>query len=288
MDDEDFYVENNKFFEKMFKYLNYDFLDDYSLENLSELMNIFNKISDYNKRFLYGGFVKSKSIVPIFIEVIKDLGDKRLLDYYLEKVSEIPMERTRLLSKNNSCLEHYFLEDYIKFSAILVPKGLFRYSDVASYAHEMGHVADMENKNREKKDYYEYSEVLSILLEYFTFLKLMGNRGDNIFYRERLVCERNASKAAISSINRLKSEFGSSDEHKYYTYDIADSNKYLRSSDFAFQFIDLLGEDRAELCRLLTSTLMGERTVAELGESLDINTDGCKRLVKEYEKRKRR
>lgn len=285
MMDRHFYIESNKYFEKMLKSLNYDFLDDYSFENLSKLRDIFSKISTYNGRILYGSHVNPREIIPTFISVIESFGNKELLEYYKEKISSVPIRNTKYLKKSDSCLDICFLEDHIDFSAILMPRGKTRYADIASYSHEMGHIADMENKDKDKVDHYEFSEVLPILLEYFTFIKLLGDAGETLFYRERLGYEKNAAVVGVSSIDFLKSELGSFDEDKYYMYDVAGTNKYLLSSDFAFQFIDLLNKDRAELYRLLSSTLMGEKSVLELGNTLDIDTSGCKRLIKEYEKR---
>jgi predicted RNase H-related nuclease YkuK (DUF458 family) len=73
----------------MLKSLNYDFLDDYSFENLYKLRDIFSKISTYNGRILYGSHVNPREIIPTFISVIESFGNKELLEYYKEKISNL-------------------------------------------------------------------------------------------------------------------------------------------------------------------------------------------------------
>lgn len=285
MENSEFYIENNRHFEKMLNSINYSFLYDYSFDYIKEVENLCKKICLYNGKIIYDRKIKISNVFNAFLEIVKFLGNKELYEYYKEKVFEIPITFDKGMRKGNACIEYYFIEDGIFVNSVHMSNHIKRCMDLSSYVHEMGHVAYFDNKPRDKSDYFEYSEVLSILLEYFAFVFLLDKKGEDIFFKERLSMEKNAAKAAIKSINNLNRINVSEEKKKYLISDIADSNKYFVSSDFVFQCVDLLKEDRTEFLKLFSSTLLGDNTVKEFGENLGIKSDNCKRLIKEYERR---
>lgn len=285
METMDFYVENIRHFNEMLKSMNYSFLYDYSFDDVKKIENLCKKICLYNGKNIYDKKINVTNVFNIFLEIIKSIGNKELYEYYKEKVFEIPISFDKGMKKGNAFIEYYFIDNGIFVNSVHMSNNIKRCMDVSSYVHEMGHVACFDNKPRDKSDYFEYSEVLSILLEYFCFVFLLGKKGEEFFFKERLSLEKIAAKAGIKSINSLNRVNISDEKKQYLISDIADSNKYFVSSDFAFQCVDLVKKDRIEFLKMFSSTLLGENTVKEFGDSLGIKNDGCKRLIKEYERR---
>lgn len=287
MRSEQFYEDNNEYFEENGKRLNYTFLNSYSSEELHNLRESFSSIIDYDKRILPGKRIREDLIKEYFLKVIESLGNKELLEYFKERVDFLRILRDPDFTQGNASLNMFFLDDEIYADSVILPDTYYTHHlDVASFAHELGHLASYENKPKELSDFYEYSEVLPILLEYFTFTNLQGDRGVESFYRGRLNYEKKAAVGGMRAIDALSMADKGTAQEKYFLYDVANSCKYLTSSDFAFQAVDLLQCDREEVVNQMTSVLLGKKSASQMKDALGIDTSGCKRLVKEYNRRK--
>lgn len=116
-----------------------------------------------------GKRIREELIKEYFLKVIKSLGNKELLKYFKERVDFLRILRDSNLTQGNASLNMFFLDDEI----LILPDTYYAHHlGVASFAHELGHLTSYESKPKELSDFYEYFEVLPILLEYFTFTNL--------------------------------------------------------------------------------------------------------------------
>lgn len=287
MKSEDFYIDSNRYFENISALLNYKFKGEHSKEELEKLKHLCLSILWYDRKILKGPQIDSRLIKEYFMDMVRIFDNKTLTEYFASVVNSMEIVRDSSLKQGNASLNLFVIDDQFLAAGVVLPDTFNAYAvDVASFAHELGHLACYENKPKEKEESFECSETLPMLLEFFSFLFFQGEKGEESFLRGRLLYEKRAALSILSNIDLLNDRNNSEAVLRYLMYDITNGEKYLNSCDFACQLIDLFHEDRSEIIKQLSKVLLGEISTVELGNKLGIDTTFCKRLVKEYNSRK--
>ncbi len=145
--------------------------------------------------------------------------------------------------------------------------------DFTSIAYRLGEIPGIVNNY--KDEYYDYQKAFPIFLEYLACKELDKENGKDIFMDIRL--DKSKSMASF-----------------YLSYDELASNnqrevfRYISSLEFVLELLDRIKEDREVVNDELSKYVLESKSLREVGESLGIDTSGCKRLLKEINTRKQR
>ncbi len=150
-------------------------------------------------------------------------------------------------------------------------------NDIA-LSHEYGHAPTYVNPHKNKKEFYEYVEVLPIFFEYLACLALDRENAMKKFLDIRLDLIKEGAQDFFHQKKSVRGNGSYSDQH--YINNMDDAYKYIKSFEYVLQLIDRFHEDSNMVNKELDKYVYGEKTMRELSSSLDINTAGCKKLLK--------
>lgn len=224
--------------------------------------------------------VKVENLRSFFLNSLEALENTNITDYFDFKTSSIKIVRDKRYGSQDSELEYekYFGEP-TKFKLRITSKPL-TVSGQMAYAHEMGHVPEIDNP---RESFLEYNEALPMFMEYLIELRRHKNKEKafDYFLLERLPMEQEEARDIMKIYKRI--------EHKndmvrlYHTQLFADYYKYLESLEYTIQLIDRMDEDLNAVSDEIQKITEG-RSLVKTAENLDINTDGIKRLQMEYKR----
>jgi hypothetical protein len=227
--------------------------------------------------------VKEHNLRPFFLNSLKVFNNPRLLDYFAYKTDGIKLIRDRKYRSQESELEYekYFGEP-MRFK-LHMPSKKLTVSEQMAYAHEIGHIPELDNP---RESYLEHTEALPIFMEYLIELRRHKDKDKafDYFLLERLPMEQDEARDILKIYKRI--------EHKndmirlYHTQLFADYYKYLESLEFVIQMVDRMGDDLEAIGDEIEAITDG-RSLVKTAENLDIDTDGCKRLQMEYKRMSR-
>lgn len=281
------YKIDNPAFEKVLRLLNYSFLKEYSEEDIKEIREICEQIVKIDCPINLGRTLNfdRDDIKNFFLETIASIGNKDILEYYRKRVESMEIYFRRYIKKEGAQINLGIKDNKIVCGPILLPerKNIKEY-DLLSFSHEMGHVACYENKNLAIVEYFEYSEVIPILFEYFASLQLDRRRPTDFFFRNRLSCEQKAASLILEILDYWEKSKDEKAKSNCLITSLIEDSKYLYSSDTAFQFIDLMRTDKKEVAKLISEVVIGDKSVKDMTEHFNINSSG-KRLIKEIPRR---
>ena len=224
------------------------------------------------------GVVEEDTLKLFFIESLKLLENKGIVNYYRDVIGRTTVVRDPKLDQNDGRLNQY--EDSNGFSTfeIKLPTGKLSFEAELIYGHEMGHVPEIDKPRR---SFLEYQEVLPIFYEYLTFVRRYGQKSAmDAFIGERIPMDIEHGKEMkhfcdASARNTYMQQI-------YARLRVADSYKYLESTDFVLQLIDILEKDKRKVATEIKQVIEGKSTI-DVAKDLSIDTEGCKRLLKQYQ-----
>ena len=156
-------------------------------------------------------------------------------------------------------------------------------SEQLGYAHEMGHIPHLE---KPRDDFLEYSEALPIFFEYLSALNKKNNPDDALdyFLSERLPIEQDEARDMMKIFKNMyvKDEMVKLYHHQLFV----DYYKFFESFEYALQLIDRMKDDKDAVSKEIEKVIDGYSLV-DTASNLEIETDGCKRLLQEYKRMSR-
>ena len=166
---------------------------------------------------------------------------------------------------------------------MFLPKGTLYVSDQLSYSHEIGHIPELDLV---RKSYLEYTEALPIFMEYLCELRRHPDKKEALdyFLIERLPMEQSEASDILKIYKNT--EHPNELIRLYHQQLFADYYKYLESLEFVLQLIDRMDSDKEAVGKEIEAIIMG-KSLIETARSLDIETDGCERTLKEYKRMSR-
>ena len=210
------------------------------------------------------------SVKSLFLGNISILGDKTKL-YYGQRGPLIKIERTCELKPG-----YAEIVGFPKKEKIYVTNRQFTDEDFIAVSHEFGHVPTLENPA--KDEYFEYFEVLPMYLEYLACLGIDKEKAMDLFLKIRLDSVKRESKFYLDHTRQIKNNNSNSD--KMHTLLRRDYYKYIKSLEFVLQLIERANGDQEKVNELLDQVVLGQRAIKDIRKPLDIDTTGCKQLLK--------
>ncbi len=210
-------------------------------------------------------------IKEIFFNQISILGDDTKLFY--EK--RFPKIKVKKENYRNGDAEIYGNSSK---QVIYVTNREFKDIDYIAISHEYGHVPTFVNPPRKKFEYYEYLETFPMYLEYLAWLSLDKENAINKFLDVRLDLIKGEAQNFFKEKKKVRGNGSYSDQ--YYIISMDKSFKYIKSFEYALQLIDRAHDDQNKVNFELDKYVSGEKTMRELKDSLEIDTAGCKKILK--------
>ena len=153
--------------------------------------------------------------------------------------------------------------------------------DFMAYTHELGHLPQMRKPL--KDEYFEYIETFPMFLEYLASLKIGGKKDGDLFLKVRLNICKEMAKAYLRYSKDMKDDGSYKD--KFLFYQKREIIKYMKSLDYALQLIDRINDDPKTTKKELDKYVLSDKSMRDISETLDINTNGCKKLMKTIDKK---
>ncbi len=266
------------------KALMHDYKNGYSKEEREEIFKLCRKISRARIPSTNDSkeFVREEVIGPFFLRSLKVFDNAIISGYFEDKVHTVKLVKDKSCCDDEAELTYtYSRNGGRNFKMSFPKKQRYNYTDQMSYAHEMGHVPEIELV---RKSFLEYSETLPIFMEYL--IELRKHKDDpqaafDYFLMERLPIEQSEARDILKQFKLV--DLPTKNQSVYYLQQFADYYKYLESLDFVIQLIDRMGEDRKAVGDEIEKIIMG-KTLLETRDRLGIDTDGCPRLLREYKR----
>lgn len=259
--------------------------NDYDDDERQEIFKLCRKISRANisESTLKDENVREEVIKPYFLRSLKVLENPRILDYFTNKTQKIKLIRDGKFIEQETELDFDRKTGQPTKFILRLPKGQLTMSEQMGFAHEMGHVPLID---KPREDFLEYSEALPIYMEYLTALRKQKDRGKALdyFLTERLPMEYEEAKDIMKIFKRIENK--DTIIRLYHTQLFADYYKYLESLEFALALIDRMDSDLPAVSDEVEKVITGT-SLANMADNLDITTDGCERLLKEYKRMSR-
>jgi hypothetical protein len=215
-----------------------------------------------------------KNIKKIFLSSIYNLG-KDTKEYYKTCLPHI--KKIKVSAFDNGYAE---IAGDSKKQSIYITKKPFKDVDFIAFSHELGHVPYLINGA--KGDYFEYSEVLSIFLEYLACINLYEDKAKEFFLRIRMLIAKDEAKSYLYDYN----ESSNIDNYQYIHFANMKRNniKYIYSLEYVLYLIEMFQTDKKELNKIIDSIICESSTFKKYEKDLGFDISSCKRLIKEASK----
>ena len=255
----------------------YDDVKSYKVEFIKELddrIGICKEVIDSNcidyKGRKISNFKFNKDI-SVFLDNMP-LGLKR---YYKEVLPKVRIAKDETILNGEA-----FMIGCDKTVSVMVTNKPLKDIDLIAYSHEFGHIPIFLNPTGD--EYYEYMEVLPMYLEYLACKKLNDNNPHELFINQRMTDLKVMAKDYIRNNREIRNN--ESDKDKFYKKENLEIFKYFKSIDYALQLIECEKEDENAVHFLLAQNAYGNRSFKKIANYLDIDTRGCRKLLKEINK----
>ncbi len=206
-----------------------------------------------------------------FMSFINDLNSS-VKDYYIDALQKIKLVRDNSV-KNG---EAYLIGNNESLAVFMTAKP-FMDTDFIAYSHEYGHVPTFFNPSRD--EYFEYLEVLPMYFEFLACKKLNNDNPKELFVHNRIGDLKTMARGFIRDNKEIKNNGSYKD--KFFENEKAEAYKYFKSMDYTLQLIDNYMEDEKAVNFLIARNINGEKSFKNIAGLLDVDTRGCKRLLKE-------
>lgn len=247
--------------------------DEVLVKSYEDQYGICKELSSINAKYYLGNKMDSSNIKNLFLGAIKPLN-YRIVDYYRGISSKVDIDRNPYLMNGDALITQ---SDPLK---IYITSNEFRDSDFIAFSHEFGHIPQIENTTNH--DSYFYGEILPIFLEYLACTKIDKNNAFELFLKQRMYDVKKSSKIYLD----LQKEIRRSSSYKLEALKNRqlETIRYLKSFDYVIQLIDRFKDSRTDVISELEEVLFNKNTFSKMEKRLDIDTDGCRRLIKEAKK----
>lgn len=257
--------------------LKYKYL--YNHYERSQLFDIARKINRHNPVIVpeSNNLIKERDLYKSFLTSIEVFDNDFIYDYYDDILKKITLVRSKSVEGDDAELEYDISKGKPTKFYVNLPKTKLTITNQIGFAHEMGHVPEID---KPRKSFYEYSETIPMFFEYISSLDCYGpvDGKDNFIY-ERLSMELVEAYNILKIFKKCDSKNES--ERLYYTQLFADNYKFLESLDYALQLIDLYETDKNVVIEEIEKVIKG-KSLIDVSKDLNIDSSGCKRLIKEY------
>ena len=224
--------------------------------------------------------VKEEVLRPYFLRSLTILNSSIISDYFTDRTQRIKVFRESGCSSDDIELDYTRTDGRNLSMRLIIPKSKLTMDDQIGYAHEIGHIPELETL---RKSYLEYEEVLPMFMEFLIHLRKYRDFDEafNHFLFTRLTMEQDAARDIIKICKVIK---GTSPLiEKYYKLLIADCYKFLESLDYTIQLIKISDDDLIAVTEEIENVLNG-KSLIRVAKDLDIRTDNCLVLQKEYKR----
>ena len=267
------------------KVLNIGYKNSYCTDERREIFKLCRKIKRSELPTSTDGKVPvdEASIRPFSIRSLKVFNNSAIVDYFDEKTKSIKIVRDRKNATGEADMEYTKPNSKQTQYTMFLPKGTLYVSDQLSYSHEIGHIPELDLV---RKSYLEYTEALPIFMEYLCELRRHRDKQEALdyFLIERLPMEQSEASDILKIYKNT--EHPNHLIRLYHQQLFADYYKYLESLEFVLQLIDRMDTDKEAVGKEIEAILMG-KSLIETAKSLDIETDGCEKTLKEYKRMSR-
>jgi hypothetical protein len=223
------------------------------------------ELSKLRTRKFIGRQFKDKNLDKRFIHSLRKLNPD-LIEFY--KNNEIKVVRNK--SFQNGVVK---LIDEEGTKQIALTDKPLKESDFTSYAYTLGSVPTLINDYKE--EYYDYQKVFPIFLEYLACLELDKENGKDMFMNIRMDKSKRMALFYLFYDNNVEHD-------RKFNNNKIEVFKHIRSLEFVLELIDKMKEDRSVVNDELSKYVLESKSLREVGETLDISTTGCKKLLKEF------
>ncbi len=260
----DEYEEEIDNFERTIKDSSYTFIDNQDYE---ELIDVFNRV--YLKESL-GKKLKDVDLKALFLDTIKKMG-KDTQDFYKNQMPKIKLVRDPYIGHD----EAYSLGKKDSQLIHITYRPLYAY-DFACFSHELGHIPGFIKVA--KDDYFEYNEVLPMLMEYLAWYKAENIEGIYEFLKNRLAILKESAQVFFYYKYSLE---GLDDVgKKYLEMKTKRVESYFHSFEYVLKLIERISEDEDIALSEVDKYVTGDKSLKDIGKTLGIDTSGCKKLLK--------
>lgn len=215
-------------------------------------------------------YIDSKNFKKMFLRSIDLLGAKTK-EYYKDATSKLEIDRTPKLVNGDS-----IIVGNSKDQTAYITNRKSREDDFIAFSHEMGHYKVIVDSSH--GDYFEYGEVLPMFLEYLSCKTINEKNAYEMFLRNRLQAVKSDAQEYFKLRNTLKGNNSAKDE--YIRLEMKNRMRYFISVDYVLQLIERFKKDRSEVSRAIDEYLIDHNTFKNLESRLDIDTTGCKTLLR--------
>lgn len=259
--------------------INYKYLYDKS--ERQEIFKIARKISRYipinveesrntiNENKLYKNFLSS---IEIF-------NSDLIYNYFNNHLNRLTLVRSKTVLDDDAELEYELKKKGNTKFYLNLPVTKLTITNQMGFAHEMGHIPEID---KPRHSFLEYSEAIPMFLEYISALECYGcNNAKDNFICERLSMTINDAASLTKLFKRCESK--NEIQKVYFIQEFADTYKFLESFNYTLQLIDIFEEDKETVTKEIENIIKG-KSLIDVSEDLSIDTDECKKLLKEYKR----
>ena len=270
-------------------------MTDFNEEVLSEKELVKNSYDAFERQEIYGfcrkfsrnSFpsdktinegIKEEVLKPYFLRSLSIFDSELITDYFNEKIQGLKVVKSKSCTSDEISLKYSYTDGRPVSLKLVMPRTNLTMNDQLGYAHEIGHIPELEKL---RKSYVEYDEVLPMFLEFITQLRRyrgFQNAFDNFLF-VRLPMEQEAAR----DIMKMCKELGKTNINENQRRMIADWYSFLESLEYVIQLI-YRTEDDLEAVTEEIEKILGGKSLIDVASSLDIVTDGCPSLQKEYKR----
>lgn len=253
--------------------LKYDYTDDKNIDKFARIVS--HKIPSNYQLF---DQKEETPFVEHYLSVLYEFGNEKLYDlmtmYYLKtnvlKDKNKTIEDCRGgISKNENNENIYSINGPDQDNTSLL---------YASYIHELFHFPQLIQRNN--KEYYEYSEVISMYFEYLMYEELFPNMGYSVFVNNRLsLLDDLRNDFCDDIITRRNYEFFKIPKETFSIL-LADYASYYEGIEYVLNLIELNKSDPKEVKNMIARVLFDRSSCKIEAEKHGINTLGCNKLIK--------
>lgn len=227
--------------------------------------------------------VQEEDLTRNFISSLHVLENPRVLEYFSDKANNIILVRDPKIRRQDSQLEYVIIPNHPTKFIVKMTKAPLNVSEQMGFAHEIGHIPETDFP---RDSYLEYSEALPMFMEYLIARQRHPDKQEalDFFLQERLPIEQQEAKDMMKIFKRTESK--NLAVRMYHTQLFADYYKFLESLEFVIQLVGRMDSDLKAVSSEIEAVVNGQSLITT-GENLDITTDGCPTLLKEYKRMSR-
>lgn len=271
-------------FDKELKYSKAIFKNAYNQELFDDYFKLARKMNRIilPKSFEEHYMIEEEELAPFFIDSLKIFNQDKIVNYFINKIPSIRIVRDKDLEIGDADMRYYRFESGKAYDLEMhLPDYYLSTIDRYSYAHEMGHIPELDLV---RKSYYEYIEAIPIFMEFLIPLNRYKNfdKAFDAFLLERMPIEQDGASELLKEYNAINN---CKDKLKkiYFEQQFKTTCKYLESFDFAIQFIYLMRYNPNMIGNELSSIING-KSLIDVSKDLDIDTLSCGRVLNEIKR----